>query len=286
MPDTPPANTPPANTPPANTPPANTPPANQPAWHGYTEQADVDYVKNKGWQSGADAVKSYRDAEKFIGKDPSTLLVMPRADDPAGLMSVLDRLGRPPSADKYEFAKMPEGLKQDDGYVAWARGTFHKVGLLPGQVKELTAAHNEYVRQAIEQREKDYKLSVETDKKALLAEWKDGHERMMQAAEGAAKSLGFTGDMIDAIEQTVGYANTWKFFANLGKRMGEDSFVTGGGQQRFRGGMTPDEAKAEWDKLKNDPVVMKALQDKTHPDNAKWQKKQTDLFAIMYPKAA
>jgi hypothetical protein len=254
-------------------------------WHGYTEQADIDYVTNKGWQGPQDAIKAARGAEKLIGRDPNTLLVMPRADDPVGLRGVFSKLGLPETADKYEFAKPPEGIKQDDGYVNWARGTFHKLGLLPGQVKELTTQHNEYVKGVIEKQQKDYNLSVETDKAALRAEWKDGHERMLLAGESAAKSLGFTGDMIDAIERTVGYAATHKFFASLGQKLGEGKLVTGEGKG-FNGGMTPAEAKAEWEKTKVDPVWQAAAKDPMHPGNEAAKKKQNDLFAIMYPKGA
>lgn len=257
--------------------------AAQSAWHGYTDQADLDYVKNKGWQSGADAVKGYREAEKFIGKDPSTLIQLPRADDPNGLLAVFDRLGRPASADKYEFAKPPEGLKPDESYQKWAAGTFHKIGLTAGMVKELTAEHNTYVAAQLKQQETDYATTVAADKKTLLGEWRGGHERMMNVAKSAAQTLGFTPEMIDGIERTAGYAGTWKFFATLGQKLGEPGFVTSTGTPKFEGGMTPAEALAEHDKMKGDKNIMAALLDKTHPDNARYQKKQNDLYAIMYP---
>jgi hypothetical protein len=281
-----PAGTPPAGTPPAGTPPTGTAPAGAPAtpWHGYTAPEDVEYVAKKGWQGAQDAVKSYREAEKFIGRDPSTLLSIPRADDPNGFLGVMDKLGRPADATKYEFAK-PEGASLDEGYVNWARGTFHKLGLTAGQVKQLSAEHNAYVKNVVEQRTKEYNLSVETDKKALLSEWRDGHERKMSAAESAAKALGFTGDMIDAIEQTIGYAGTWKFFADLGTKMGEDGFVTkDGGKPGFNTGLTPAEAKAQWETLKVDATWKAAAADPMHPGHREAKEKQNKLFAIMYPQ--
>jgi hypothetical protein len=258
----------------------------QAPWHGYTEAADVQYVTNKGWQGPQDVLKSYRSAETLIGRDPSTLLTMPRADDPAGFLGVMDKLGRPADATKYEFAK-PEGASLDEGYVAWARGTFHKLGLTAGQVKELSAAHNAYIKDTLAKRENDYKLSVDTDKAALRNEWRDGHERMMLAAESAAKALGFTGEMIDAMEQAVGYAGTYKFLAALGKRIGEDGRLAGGGSGGgFNAGLTPDEAKAQWEALKVDPSWQAAAKDPMHPGNAEAKRKQSALFAIMYPQKA
>ena len=255
-------------------------------WHGYAETAaeDVAYVGAKGWKGPQDVITSYRNAEKLIGKNPDALLVMPRADDPAGLRGVLSKLGLPDAPDKYEFAKPPEGMTADASYEAFARGTFHKIGLLPGQAKELTQAHNEYVAGVMAQQAKDYELKVTTEKANLLREWGGGHERMMAAAKSAATALGFTAAMIDSMEQNVGYDGTYKFFAALGQKMGEDGFVTGGDKQKFGAVLTPAEAKVEWDTMRADPVMSKALLDKSHPQHAQAKDKQSKLFAVMYPE--
>src|SRR3990172_4178733 len=68
-------------------------------WHGVADPAVAEYVKVKGWTAPADVIKSYQGAEKLIGRDPSTLLVMPRADDPVGQRAVFSRLGMPETAD-------------------------------------------------------------------------------------------------------------------------------------------------------------------------------------------
>lgn len=253
-------------------------------WHGITEPEIASYVENKGWKAPADVIKSYQGAEKLIGRDPSTLLPIPRADDPAGFRSVMAKLGLPETPDKYEFAKA-EGITPDEGYVGWAKSTFHKVGMTAAQVKELTAEHNAYVAAQLKQQETDYNLAVEADKKALLAEWKGGHERMMTAAKTAVAALGFTQPMIDAMERTVGYAATMKHFAELGQKLGESSFSSGATKTNtFGPTMAPAEAKAEWEKMKADPVMVAALKDTNHPNHKSAKEKQTQLFAIMYPE--
>lgn len=286
---TPPAGTPPAGTPPAGTPPAGTPPAGTPpaqAWHGYTDPADVAWVTNKGWQAPADAVRSAREAEKLIGRDPSSLLVMPRADDPAGFLGVMDKLGRPADPAKYEF-DVPKGQQPNEVFQTWARDTFHKAGATVPQVKEITKAYNEFLGQQAAKMEADYKTSVATDKQALLNEWKGGHERMMNVAEAAAAALGVTGEMMDGIEQAIGYAATMKFFAGLGQKMSEDQLVLPGDGKTSKldnALLTPAEAKAQWEAKKMDANFMAALQDKKHPGHATAQATQTSLFKIMYPE--
>lgn len=258
----------------------------QPAWHGLPETAaeDIAYINNKGWKGPTDVIASYRNAEKLVGRDPSTLLTMPRADDPAGFLEVMGKLGRPADAAKYEFAEPPAGMKPDDNYLTWARGTFHELGLTASQAKTLSGKHNEYVAGVMAQQQKDYELSVTSDKAALLSEWGGGHERMMASAKHAANTLGFTPEMVDAMEKSVGYAGTYKFFADLGKKMGESKFVVGGDKPGFEGQMTPAEAKVEHDNMKLDPNVRAALLDKMHPAHKSMVDKQNKLIAIMYPE--
>jgi hypothetical protein len=242
------------------------------------------YVANKGWKNPADVIQSYRGAEKLIGRDPNTLLTIPKADDPAALRGVLTKLGLPETPDKYAFAEPPEGITQDEGYVAFARGAFHDIGLLPAQATRLTDLHNQYMANVLQKQAADYNLSVETDKKALLAEWGGGHERMMNAAKTAAKALGFDATTIDAIERDKGYAGTWRFFAELGKKLGEPGFTSSTGSASFNNAtMTPDEARIQWQQLQNDPVWKKEAADRTHPNHEAAAKKQRALFAIMYP---
>ena len=256
----------------------------QAPWHGYTEPADVQYVDNKGWKAPADAIKAYREAEKFIGRDPNTLLALPRADDPAGFRAVMAKLGLPESPDKYELDVPKEGPKPDEGYTKWAKDTFHKIGLPAPLAKQLTAEHNAYVKALVEQQTKDYGIKVEAEKRALMQEWGNGADRMMSAAKAAATTLGFTPEAIDALEHQMGYAGVYKFLAGLGQKLGEPGFkIADGGKPAGTGMLTPDEAKAEWNKMTLDANVMAALKDKSHPGHKAAQEKQNQLFAVMYP---
>lgn len=253
-------------------------------WHGQTDPAAVSYVQNKGWQNPGDVIKSYQGAEKLIGRDPNTLLALPKDGDQAAVRGVLGKLGLPESGDKYEFDSI-DGVDMDKEYVAWARGTYHRIGLLPGQVKELSKAHAEYVKAATEKQVKDYQLSLHADRQTLLTEWGAGHERMMAAAKHAAQGLGFTAEIIDAIERSVGYANTWKFFGNLGQRMGEDKFVSGDVvDKKFNTGITPAEAAARWEEMKADKTIIESLKNPMHPNHEANKAKQRQLFKIMHPE--
>ena len=268
--------------PPPAAPPA-APAAPEAPWHGLTEPDAQAYVNNKGWKTPADIVKSYQGAEKLIGRDPNTLLTIPRPDDPAGFRAVMAKLGLPESPDKYEL-DVPQGVTPDEGYQKWARETFHKLGLPAQVVKELTKEHNAYVANTLGQQQKDYDLKVAGEKSDLLKEWGAGHERMMAAAKAAAGNLGFNQQMIDAMESSIGYAGTMKFFASLGQKLGESSFATGQDKgAKFGTGMTPEEARVEFEAMKLDATVRAALLDGQHPGHKAAVEKQQRLFKYMYP---
>ena len=254
-------------------------------WHGHTDEADVGYITGKGWKAPQDVIKSYREAERFIGRDPSTLLSLPRADDPEGLKAVFTKLGMPATADKYDItAGLPKGAKVDEGFSKQMQGIFHKANLTDAQAKILATDYNAMTAQFNEQALKDYELNVQADKSALLDKWRGGHDRMMNTAKTAATSLGFTPELLDAIENHVGYAKTYELLAEIGGKLGEDKLVSkdkdGGG---FNAQLTPAEAKNQWEAKKLDTNFLGALKDPTHPGHKAAQAQQSALFAIMYP---
>ena len=256
-----------------------------PAWHGYTEQADIDYVATKGWQGPADAVKSYRSAEKLIGRNPDQLLVLPRADDPDGTRAVLAKLGLPEKPDAYDMkVGLPKDAQVNEDFAKSMQGMLHKAGITTGQAKQLVSDWNAMSLAQQTQASKDYELNVQADKQLLLDEWKGGHDRMMNRAKTAATALGFTGELIDAVEQKLGYAKTYKMFAEIGGKLGEDTFV-GAGEKTggFGATLTPAEAKTQLAEMRADLNHVKAMMDKSHPGHKLAQEKENKLFAIMYP---
>jgi hypothetical protein len=257
-------------------------------WHGIpeTDTAGLEYVKNKGWAGPADVIKSYQGAEKLIGRDPNSLVVLPRADDADGQRALLGRLGLPEKPDAYDMkVGLPKDAKVDEAFAKSMQGIFHKAGLLPNQAKVLAENYNAMAVAQAEAAEKDYTLNVQADKQALQDEWRGGFDRMMGRAQAAAKTLGFTPELVDAIEKHVGYAKTYKLLAEMGGKLGEDNLRTPDSKTPgFEGKMTPDEAKAEWGAKQLDPNFMAALKDKTHPGHKGAQEAQTALFRIMYPQ--
>lgn len=253
-------------------------------WHGLTAAEDISYIENKGWQNFGDALRSYRGAEKHIGRDPETIVAIPRPDDPDGFRAVAAKLGMPDSPDGYEF-KAPEGLEVNEAYLGWAKDAFHKAGLTANQAKQIYDAHNEFARQTFGKEQEDYQLNVEADTKALQSEWKGGFERMMNAAKTAARGLELPAEAIDAMEEKLGYAGVMKMMAKIGMKMSESRFAggDGGGEgNAFSETLTPAEAQKSWDKLKADDNFRAMLFDSNHPGHKDAVEKQRKLFSIIH----
>lgn len=290
MPEATPAGTPATGTPAPAPAPAPAPtPAPQPALPWFASDTTIaeqygEYVKNKGWSGPSDVIKSYQGAEKLIGRDPNTLLVLPRADDPAGLRAVQSKLGLPESPDKYDFG-IPKD-KINPVFDGWARKNFHELGLTGSQAKDLIARYEQFGAEAATRQEAEYKASVTADKQTLQREWGGGFERQMNAAQTAVRALGFTAEMVNALESALGYAGTMKYLADMGKKFSEDGFVSGDSQTGFSATMTQAEAKADWEAMKLDTNVMAALRDQMHPGHQAAKQRQTNLFKIMYPETA
>jgi hypothetical protein len=283
-----PAGTPPAGTPPAGTPPAGTPPAGTPPpapWHGVTDPVEAAFIDNKGWKSPADVIKSYKGVEKLVGRDPESLLSLPKPGDTAGWEALYSRLGRPESPDKYDLKIGAEGLTVDEGFQKQVAGMLHKAGVSTEQAKVIAGEYNTFLKAQNEQAAKDYELNVTTDKQALLKEWGGGFERKMNAAQAGVAALGFDNTIVNAIEGAIGYGATMRLFAGLGEKLtGDHRFVGPDGAPKFSGAMTAPEAAAEIEKLKGDKDFQSTLHDKQHPNYKTNLKKWQDLFAVAYPE--
>jgi len=233
-------------------------------------------------------VKSYRGAEKLIGKNPDQVLTIPAQGDVDGWNGLYGRLGRPADAKEYNMlAGAPEGAVADPDVQAHIGSLFHTAGLSKSQAETIAKGYNEFVAARQEQEIKDYNLNVQADKDALQQEWRGGFERKFGAAQMAVKALGLPQEAINGIESELGYANTIKLFAEIGAKLGEDKFVGGeggGGRTSFDAQLTPEEAANQIAQMNLDPNVKAALLNKNHPAHKATVAKRSKLFAIAYPE--
>lgn len=240
----------------------------------------------KGWTDITGVMQSARHLETMVGAPAEQVVRLPQGGlDPstdAG-REMFQRLGMPVNAADYDLG-VPEGGQLDESYGAWARETFHKLGLTKDQAQKLGAAHNEFIAGQDQAFEDSATLDVQAGEQQLQREWGNGMPGELMKGKAAIQALGLTGEMVDGIEEAIGYAETMKWAAKIGGRLGEDSFVNNeGGDGAFNTGMTPEKAKQLWTTKMGDENFVKALTDRMHPNHKSAMKEKADLFKVIYP---
>lgn len=250
-------------------------------WLTGADADTIGLVGLKGWKSPLDAVKAYQHAQTFIGGDPNQIVKLPAADaDKATKDAFWNKLGRPSEAKAYDIP-VPAGAPPE--YADWARGTFHELGLTGEQAKALATKNNEYIAKmqtdAAAARAADYKAQNE----ALSKEWGAADQQNRLLVDKAISAFGLDKPTLEQLRDTMGPLKAMKLFHDIGKRLGEDTFVTP--EQRdtgFGNTLTPAEAQQRIKELRSDKDWAKAylnggaaqkaemaqLQKWAHPDMA------------------
>lgn len=220
------------------------------AWYdglGFKDE-DVGYIQNKAWKAPGDVVNAYKNLEKFHGVPAEQIIKLPKdfADEKA-MGDVYNRLGRPESADKYDYTA-PEGVQVSEERMKWAKETAHKLGLNKSQFAALTNATLEYEGGLIKGMENELALKSETQMNDLKKEWGAAFDERKVLGQRAVRTF-LPGDgeakeaMLGAIEGAIGSAAMLKLFANIGERLGEDQIISSNGDRPF--GYTPQQAMAD-----------------------------------------
>lgn len=257
---------------------ANTP------WYSTADQDTVGWMETKGYKAdqltpeiALLAIKNHRNAEKFIGAPADQLIRMPKEGDAKAMEAVYDKLGRPADPTKYELA-LPDNA--DKGFVDWARGTFHKLGLNNAQAKELTAAFSTFNEAAAKAKADADVADTQIQARELQKEWGAAFEQNTAVADRAAEVFGMDEKQLLALKSAMGAAGALKFLHNIGAKMGEDKFVGGQGGGGGFGAMTPSAAQAEIKALQTDAEFRTKLVNGDRDAKAKWER----LHKMAYPE--
>ena len=222
------------------------------SWTDGFNEDTLAYVKNKGWENPGSMLESYRNLEKFSGGSKS-LVEIPGVDaDEETYGKFYDALGRPESSDKYG-AQMPDG--GDEQMSDWFRQTAYRYGLSDKQMQGVFNDWNEMSTSRVENMQHDQKVQSENEIAELKQEWGRDYDKNVDAGKIAVNALGYDQEALSSLESKMGTAEMLKLFANIGSKMGEDSFVDGNTSDAGFG-TTPAAARNEIAELKADSQFM------------------------------
>lgn len=243
--------TPPA-TPPAIPPaaPPATPPAAPPIpWLPEADELTVGYLQNKGFDSPAKVVESYRNLEKVFGADKAGRTVVIPADgaEPAEWDAFHSKLGRPKDAAEYKLP-VPDGVPKEfsDTAAKW----MHEAGLNTKQAETIAKHWNEHIAAEAQKLNDAKAVARAADVEALKTGWGAAHDENLRIAQATRKALNVADEEVDGIAATLGLKRTIELFHRLGQRTGEADFVQG--IPAASGVMTPAQAKARIAELRAD----------------------------------
>jgi len=180
--------------------------------------------------SPADAVKSYAELEKRLGKS----VVIPGKDaTPDEIAAYHKRLGVPDSPDGYEIT-LPEGIElteQMQTTLSDFRARMHAKGASPAVVQEAVAFELEAAARMEEARTAEMAQATQAQLEALKKEWRGADfDRNVEMAKRATKAFDSTGEFskfLDTAEvdgvKAGDHPQFLKMFATIARRMSEDT---------------------------------------------------------------
>ncbi len=250
-------------------------------WADALDPALREVAVAKGWQTPADAVRSYASLERLLGAEK---IALPPANAPVSDWdAVWDRLGRPRNPDGYAFKK-PEGYGDySDEFAQWARKTCHKVGM-PARMAE--AFHDEFVgfaRNLVETNESRQAMNDVELHAFMDREWGSQRDAKLGAFRRAANAFMESPQSLDRLQQIMGTPTLLRMFVRIGEFLGEDRAV-GVGQRSFR--LTREEAEQEFSKIRQAAIAdpRHPLMDKLHPDHQNLVERVETLMRTIYPE--
>ena len=249
-------------------------------WLSGLDEDSAEFVRTKGWEDLDAVVRSYQNLESMLGSDRAgrTLTVPKDEDDAEAYAEIYDRLGRPEAAADYAL-EVPDGMAIDEPMMDWYREAAHAAGLSARQASALFDAWNGMAVQRVVAMNQDKQAAQDQDIEALREKWGGAFDRKVAAARQAARRFG--GEQSAALEDALGRAGVTEFLAGIGEAVSEDALPAGEGRTGF--GLSPDEARANYEQRKRDPGFVAALQDAAHPGHAAASAERARYLAAIWP---
>ena len=165
--------------------------AGAPSWlDGIADKELRGLAEAKGWQGPEQALKSYRELERFRGVPEDRLLKLPSdRSDTEAMDAVYRKLGRPDTADGYTL----DGKPYDDNS-AWARDVFHGARLTNDQAAKVLEGWNGHLDQVIEAQREEFARQVQVDVQELRREWGQAYEAKLDHGRAALRASGVSAE--------------------------------------------------------------------------------------------
>jgi hypothetical protein len=180
-------------------------------------------------EAGAGTTQPTQSAPTDPAATETPALTLPAKDAPPEAWAEFYKaIGAPDKAEAYELP-VPEG--EDGAFAKTAAEWFKDAGLLPQQAQALASKWNEFTaaQAAAAQAEEAARIQAldtknKAEEQALKTEWGQQHDANMELARRAVRQFvpgDKAADVVAALEDRLGYAETIKLMHAIGKGLGE-----------------------------------------------------------------
>lgn len=239
-------------------------------WYGSFGDDNKAYIETKGFKDPESVVESYRHFEKLHGVPKEQLLKLPKDDSPEAWGEVYDRLGRPKSAEDYDFSVL--GEDRSEAFDQMMAPTFHEAGLTKSQADTVLGKIKEFTEHVVSESQANRQESLANQEADLKKQWGAAYEKEVNRARLAAQGLGIDQDTVSVLERAMGFDGVMKFFNQIGQKIGEDNFISGDTSGNNFGGMTPAAADAKIRSLIRDKDFQSRMKDGDVKAKAEWDR--------------
>ncbi len=200
-------------------------------------------TNNLGWRAGMKS--EIRENEFFKGMDSVTALgnsalemnerlkssisVPGEQAKPEDWDKFYQNLGRPDKAEGYEFAPVPEGLKEDENLKNWFRKMSFEAGFSKDQASKLYDGWNQYVGESLIQGKASLDAEKATSIATLKTEWGTEYDQRQKQVDLSIDKWGGEGFRKTLLDRgLLNDIGMIRFLDNFSNLVSEDSLVTGG----------------------------------------------------------
>lgn len=214
------------------------------------EEADRNYLTEKGYKSAGDLLNAAKAADKYAGVDFAKMVALPSEQaTPEELAEFYGKLGRPENAEGYKLP-LPQG---DDGSFAKAIApVMFEAGLTSAQAAKLAEGWNNFAATAAKAQEEAYQKEQSGQMEALKAEWGADYDKNEEIARQAARKYGLDQTALDKLERALGSKPLMQLMHKLGVTTMDADIKGVTGMRAAAGSYTPSEARAKLEALKSD----------------------------------
>lgn len=210
-----------------------------------------------------EAAKAHREAQAYIGVPKEQLLKLPKADAPPEEWDdVYAKLGYSKNADDYKLdgLKHADGTDVDDGLKDLIRAQATELKLSPEKTAKLAEAFVKHQETGSAAKTADETAAATKALEQLRQSWGANYDANKVIAdrgyEAIMKAAGFDQEKmtkaIQGLGEINGKAETMQMLLAVGQKLGEDTFVGGGGPGGNLGPRTAEQAVARIEELKRD----------------------------------